>query len=279
MSLRAILCGTVSLFCVTVLGGALAAPAAKSTPSALDPRVLQIDEMKHLGAPLDHDIELLDGSGASFRLGDMLGKPLLLVLSYYSCDGSCTIINQQLTEALLGVKRFDLGRDYRLLTVSFDRNDTPERARVFAQKAAPMAWNGWRHAVLRQPDSGVPELTQAVGFRYFWSQPDRAFVHPNVLIFVTPEGRIARYLYGTAFDARSIELALIDADWGRIANSASIIDMMTGVCFSYNYLEGKYQPNYPLLIGTGSLFFGVSLMILGAVMYRRKMRRTAYGSA
>ncbi|CAG1011524.1 hypothetical protein BURK2_04286 [Burkholderiales bacterium] len=255
------------------------APAAKSTPSAFDPKVLQIDEMRHLGTPLDASLPLIDGTGRGFTLGEMLGKPLVLVLSYYRCDGSCTVINQQVAEAVMGVRRFELGRDYRLLTVSFDRQDTPQTALAFAGRTAPAGWEGWRHAVLAQPEGGVPALTAALGFRYFWSQPDQAFVHPNVLIFLTPEGRVARYLYGTAFDPRSIELALIDADWGRIANSASIIDMMTGVCFSYNYLEGKYQPNYPLLIGTGSLLFGVSLMLLGAVMYRKKLGRIKHATA
>lgn len=255
------------------------APAAKSTPSAFDPKVLQIDEMRHLGTPLDASLALIDGAGRAFTLGEMLGKPLVLVLSYYRCDGSCTVINQQVAEAVMGVRRYELGRDYRLLTVSFDRQDTPQTALAFAGRTAPAAWEGWRHAVLAQPEGAVPALTAALGFRYFWSQPDQAFVHPNVLIFLTPEGRVARYLYGTAFDPRSIELALIDADWGRIANSASIIDMMTGVCFSYNYLEGKYQPNYPLLIGTGSLLFGVSLMLLGAVMYRKKLGRIKHATA
>ncbi len=256
-----------------------AAPAAQYTPSALDPKVLQIDEAKHLGTPLDSNLELIDAAGRSLVLRDLLGKPLILVLSYYTCDGSCTIINQQVAEALLGVRRFELGRDYRLLTVSFDRKDTTASARAFAQRTASGTWDGWRHAVLGNAATGIGEITRALGFRYFWSQADKAFVHPNVLIFLTPEGRIARYLYGTAFDARSIELALIDADWGRIANSASIIDMMTGVCFSYNYLEGKYQPNYPLLIGTGSLLFGVSAMILGAVVYRRKLGRMKHATA
>ena len=258
---------------------ALAAPSAKSTPSALDPAVLQIDEMRHLGTPLDGGLELVDAAGRRFVLGDLFGKPLVLALSYFSFDGSCTVINQQVAEAVMGLRRFDLGRDYRLLTVSFDRKDTPDAARAFAARTAPAGWEGWRHAVLAQPEGGVAALTAALGFRYFWSQPDRAFVHPNVLVFLTPEGRVARYLYGTAFDARSIELALIEADWGRIANSASIIDMMTGVCFSYNYLEGKYQPNYPLLIGTGSLLFGLSLMLLGAVMYRKKLGRVKHVSA
>lgn len=55
-----------------------------------------------------------------------------------------------------------------------------------------------------------------------------------------------------------------------------MIDMLAGICFSYNYAEGKYQPNYSLLVGVGSLLFGISLMILGAFVFRRKMGRPSH---
>lgn len=135
---------------------------------------------------------------------------------------------------------------------------------------------GWHHAVAKHPQADVEALAGSVGFRFFWSNADKTFLHPNVLVFLTPEGRVARYLYGTKLDARAIQLALIDADWGRIAERASVIDMLTGVCFSYNYAEGRYQPNYPLLIGLGSLLFGLSLMAFGAFVFRRKLGGTPH---
>ena len=112
-----------------------------------------------------------------------------------------------------------------------------------------------------------------MGFNYFWSDAANAFVHPNVLIFLTPEGRVARYIYGTRMDTRTIELALIDADWKRISNSSAVFDMLSGACFSYNYAEGKYQVNYSLAAGIGSLVLGLTLLGLGSWAYHRKMER------
>ena len=72
-------------------------------------------------------------------------------------------------------------------------------------------------------------------------------------------------------DARD---ALIDADWGRISDSASaVFDMITGACFSYNFSEGRYQPNYALFAGLGALAFGLGLISLGLLGYRRKLGR------
>ena len=74
-------------------------------------------------------------------------------------------------------------------------------------------------------------------------------------------------------DAKTVELALMDADWEKIASSTAVFDMVTGACYSYNYAEGKYQLNYSLLAGVGSLLFGLLLMALGAWGYRRKTGR------
>jgi hypothetical protein len=49
--------------------------------------------------------------------------------------------------------------------------------------------------------------------------------------------------------------------------------MITGACFSYNYAEGRYQWNYSLLAGVGSLLLGLVSMGTGAVIYRRRMAR------
>lgn len=125
------------------------------------------------------------------------------------------------------------------------------------------------------------QFAGSVGFRFFWSRIDKTFLHPNVLVLLTPEGRVARYVYGTRIDPRTLELALIDADWGRISNSAdAVFDMITGACFSYNFSEGRYQPNYALFAGLGSLVLGLSLIGAGLFGYRRKLarRRSAHAA-
>lgn len=237
---------------------------------------MQIDEPRFLGNRLRGETWLTDAEGRDFRVAEMMGKPLILLLSYYGCDGSCPTINAELAKVLEKVGRFQLGKDYRVLTVSFDKRDTVETAKSFFIKSAasPAATRGaWRHAVLKADGAGggVEKFAGEVGFRFFWSDAAGAFLHPNVLVFLTPEGRVARYIYGTRMDAQTIELAITDADWERISSSTAVFDMVTGACFSYNYAEGRYQWNYSLLAGVGSLLLGLFLMGLGAWAYRKKM--------
>jgi len=254
------------------------APAAgagdlQQRDSVIDASIMRIDEPKYLGTPVAGDARLIDAEGRELQLRDWLGKPLILLLSYYGCDGSCPTMNANLARVLQGVRRFRLGDDYRVLTLSFDRHDSPQTAAEFLARTRAVPEDmrhGWRHAVLRSPDAR--SFANSVGFRFFWSQEDKVFLHPNVLVFLTPQGRVARYLYGTRLDAPTVELALIDADWSRISNSTAVFDMLTGACYSYNYADGRYQPNYSLLAGAGSFLSGIGAMALGAWLYRRRQK-------
>jgi protein SCO1/2 len=240
---------------------------------AADASIVQIDEPRYLGSRLRADTVLTDSEGRDFALGDMLGKPVILLMSYYGCDGTCPTMNMELAKVLAKVNRFRLGEDYRVLTVSFDARDSEQTAATFLAKTGgiPEAMRGgWRHAVVRNRD--VAGFAGEIGYRFFWSDAAKAFMHPNVLVFLTPQGRVARYIYGTRMDARTVELALTDADWDRIADSVALFDILAGACFSYNYTEGRYQPNYAQLIGIGSFLFGLTLMGYGAWAYRRGKR-------
>jgi protein SCO1/2 len=263
----------LTVWLALMLAGPCAAADLQQRDSALDPALMRIDEPKYLGTPLARETGFVDADGSEFRMQDMLGKPVILLLSYYGCDGSCPTMNANLERVLADVKRFKLGEDYRVLTVSFDTNDTPQTATAFLEKTQALGGGKsqpWRHATLHGSAEAVRAFAAGVGFRFFWSQEEKVFLHPNVLVFLTPEGRVARYLYGTRLDAQAVELALIDADWGRIAESTALFDMLTGACYSYNYAEGRYQPNYSLLAGVGSLLSGIALTVTGFWWYRRK---------
>ena len=256
---------------IAVQAWAVGAPAVDSS---VDPAILRIDEPRHLGRMLDRATALVDAEGREFAVGDLLGKPAILLLSYYGCDGTCPTMNVELAKALDKLGRFRPGRDYRVLTVSFDARDSEKTLREFLAKTAGQAPEppGWRHAVLKSHEEPrvAERFAEQVGFRFFWSDGAKAFLHPNVIVFLTPEGRVARYLYGFRLEPRNVELALIDADWGRIADSAAVFDMLTGACFSFNYAEGRYQWNTPLLAGVGSLLFGIVAMAWGGLAYRRR---------
>lgn len=250
--------------------------------SVLDPSVLRIDEPRYLGQPLDAATRLVGADGQPLVLGDWLGKPVILLLSYYSCDGSCPTMNANLARVLQQLGRYRLGRDYRVLTVSFDPHDSPETAHHFVAMHVPDAAalrDGWRHVVLAEGGDAPRRFAASVGFRYFWSQEEGMFLHPNVLIFLTPQGRVARYIYGTSMDADTLQRALVEADWSRISTSGAVFDMLTGACYSYSYQDGRYRPNYSLIAGVASFVLGITITGLGAWVYRRKMARGVLSDA
>jgi len=137
LRLRHIIAGI--LLCYAVAATPAAAQYARVPESYIDPTIFQIDESKVLGNKLKGDFALIDENGKEFKLADMLGQPLILVLSYYSCDGSCSVINADLRDRLAGVTKVKLGKDFKVLTVSFDKDDTLDTLGKFKKQLEKMA--------------------------------------------------------------------------------------------------------------------------------------------
>ncbi len=240
--------------------------------STIDPNVFRIQERKFLGGKVAGDYVLRDASGRSFRLGDMPDKPLILVLSYFSCDGACSVINRTLADTLKGVDRWKMGKDYNVLTVSFDQHDTPATMRKFRKKMGfEQLPQGWRMATMRDRKE-IGRLAGSIGFKFFWSPADRVFLHPSVYTVLSPRGQITRYLYAGQVNADDVELALTKAMRGE-TSPVNIIDLVVAACHSYNYKDGKYTLNIPLFVALAGLVGGVTLMVGGFIVTKRKRDR------
>ncbi len=253
-------------------GTAQAAYGNVTKDSQVDPAIFRINEKKFLGGKTDGNYVLEDASGNSFKLGDMFGKPLILVLSYFTCDGACSVINRTLANTLKGVERWKIGKDYNVLTVSFDQHDTPTTMRAFMHE---MGYDnlpeGWRMATMRNRKD-IDRLAESIGFKFFWSPRDRTFLHPSVYTVLSPTGQITRYLYAGKVDADDVKLALTKAMGGEVS-PVNIIDFVVAACHSYNYKDGKYKLNIPLFVALGGLVAGVILMVGGFMIIKRKRGR------
>ncbi len=253
------------LVAVLVVAFALLPPrlAAHTPQDELMPDV-GVDEK--LGAQLPLDLTFTDQEGKAARLGDYLtGGPVVLTLNYYSCPMLCPLIFKNLTNTVNAVQGLSLGKDYRIVTVSIDPEETTARAREKSQETWRMlpalADPGRRWPFLLGQEPEIERLTKTVGVRYIRLEKNN-FAHPSVLIVLTPQGRIARYLYGIEQRPADLKLALVEAAGGRIGGSAFLNQVLL-YCYHYDPVGKKYAlaaMNIMKIAG------GVVLLLLGVLL-------------
>ncbi len=222
-----------------------------------------VDEQ--LGEFVPRDITLVDSDGRRVSVGDLLdeGKPVALVMAYHSCPMLCSLVLDGFAAAIRETG-LEPGTDFTPVTVSFDPRDTPARAaevreRYVAQAAREEAASSWRF--LTGEESATARLADAVGFQYERDARTGEYAHPAALIFLAPDGRVARYLYGAAFAERDFRLAVVEAGEGRVGNS---LDRFILTCYRYDPNQRSYTPYAmgALKVGGGIfLFVLVGLLI------------------
>jgi protein SCO1 len=274
----------IAVFVVTCLSAG-AARAQSDTPSLYErqsssqppsnklPELLtEIGLDQRLDAQVPLDLRFRDEAGRKVRLGDYFGtKPVILTLVYYECPMLCTQVLNGLTSAL-GVLSFSIGREFDIVTVSFDPTETPELAA--AKKKAYLgrynregAGRGWHF--LTGDERSIAALTKAVGFRYAYNASIDQYAHVSAIMVLTPEGRLSRYFYGIEYGPRDVRLALIEAADRRIGTPA---DQLLLYCFHYDPKSARYSFAVMRLVRT----LGVATvlgMVGGIVILRRRERR------
>jgi len=139
--------------------------AAGITPEQL--REVRFDQK--LGSQIPLDLRFRDDTGAEVRLGDLFkDRPVVLSLVYYECPMLCTEVLNGLVKALK-VVALEPGKDFDIVTLSFDARETPKMAsdkkRAYLQRYQRADAAGSWHFLTGEPEA-IKALTEAVGFQY-----------------------------------------------------------------------------------------------------------------
>ena len=86
--------------------------------------------------------------------------------------------------------------------------------------------------------------------------------------FLSPEGKVTRYLYGIQYASQDLKFALIDASEGTVG---STIDHILLSCFYF--VDGDYAPYAVGFMRLGGLVVATALAFFLAVFWRREFRR------
>lgn len=231
-----------------------------------------------LNAQIPLDLAFRDETGNAVKLGDYFkpGRPVILNVVYYDCPMLCTEVLNGLT-SMLGVLKFDPGKDFEIVTVSFDPREKPELAaakkKVYLKRYGRAgAEQGW-HFLTGEQDS-ITKLTDAVGFHYKWDPRMQQFAHATAIMVATPDGRLSHYFYGVEYSPKDMRLALVDASNNKIGNP---VDAVLLYCYHYDPRTGKYGVVVTRVMRLAGL---ATVLILGSfliIMFRgeRKRKRTA----
>jgi len=227
-----------------------------------------LDQRLNQQVPLD--LTFVDENGNPVQLKQYFGsKPVILSLVYFQCPMLCSQVLNGMAGAFNGIRRFDVGRDFNVITVSFDPRDTPKTAseskKTYLERyRRPGAAQGWHFLTGKQDQ--IDKLASAVGFRYAWDPQIQQFAHASGIMLLTPQGKLAQYYYGIEYAPRDIQLGLIESSQGKIGN---VVDQVILYCYQYDPARGKYGAVVFNILRLSAL---ATLLVLGGymvIMFRR----------
>jgi protein SCO1/2 len=226
-----------------------------------------VDE--HLGGVIPADIAFYDEHGARRTMGELVDRPTILALVFYHCPGICGMIQGNLGGALKDVKRA-AGGDYRILSASFDDEETPDLAAEAASNYTGIAGmalpeGAWRFTTGDAAD--IKRICDAVGFRYV-KNGTHDYTHPALVTVLSKDRKIIRYLYGTQYLPLDIEMALSEAERNQPGVS---IRRMISYCYSYDPKSGRY------VFGLFRVAGATTITVMGILLFFLLRRRPERG--
>lgn len=231
----------------------------------------EIGVVEHLGNTLPMDLVFNNEQGENVRLGDMIDKPTIITLVYFDCPGLCSPLLDGVSEVMEQMD-LELGKDYDVLTVSFNTKDTPERAvekkQNFLKKRSKENAEHWIY--LTGDSANIARLVNAVGFKYKKAGND--WIHAAVITVVSPKGKITRYLYGTHFLPFDVKMAIGEAAKGI---PRPTINRVLEFCFSYDPAGRRYVLDVTKVSGIIILFIGLVVFVTLIIRSRGRRRKNA----
>jgi protein SCO1/2 len=242
------------------------APTPGTLPTNVrPPQLLGVGIDEHLGNPVDLNLTFIAENGYPVALKDYFhkGRPVILDLVYYNCPMLCTLILNGQADAMRKIP-WTPGKEYEVVTISIDPRESFDVSRkkkaVYMGTLDQPAPGGWHFLV--DKDNNAKKLAEMIGYHYRYDPRIEQYAHPAAVMVLTPEGRIARYLYGIRFSPRNLRFALAEASEGR---STLTIDRILLYCYHYDPQAGGY-----VLFATNFMRAGGALTVIlfGYIFWR-----------
>jgi len=241
--------------------------AQEMVKSELLGKPVEIGIVEHLGETIPLDVWFLNENSDTVTLKQLIDKPTIMLFVYFDCPNLCSPLMDGVSDM---VSKLDmtLGKDYQIITISFNTKDTPEKAREkkvnFVQKISKENQQYWIY--LTGVQENINTITDALGFKYKAQGLD--FAHASAIMVLSPQGKITRYLYGLSFLPFDVKMAIVEAQKGL---ARPTINKVLEYCFAYNPGSKTYTLQITRIIGSITIF--IALIVFVILLFNRRKKR------
>ena len=222
-------------------------------------------------AVVPSDATFRDHQGREVTLGSILDdRPVLLHFVWHDCATLCGLAMDGVVDALVK-QPWTAGIEFQVVTLSMSEHDTPAhaadaRGRVLGRYSRTDAERGW-HFLTGDAES-IARVATAVGYRFRWDDATQQYLHPAVVMLLTPQHTVGRYLYGLELGQADLRLGLADVAEGR---QLSMGEQLLMFCYRFDAHESRYVLASMRLMQLGG---AITALALGGFLYRFWRRET-----
>jgi protein SCO1/2 len=230
-------------------------------------KTTEVGVFEHLDSIIPLDLKFVNDNNQTVTLRQLINKPTILSFVYFDCPGLCSPLLEGVGDVIKRTN-LELGKDYQVITISFNFRDTPEKAKQkkerFVEKYTKGKGDGW--IFLTTDSLSIFKITDATGFKTKAVGLD--FIHPSAIIAISPEGKICRYLYGITYLPIDFKMAIIEANKGQ---SRPTIQRLMQICYTYDP-ENKHF-TLDILKITASIIIFMLLSLIIVLLIKRKIKK------
>jgi protein SCO1/2 len=191
------------------------------------------------------------------------------VFVYFDCPGLCSPLQEGVSK-VIEASDLTLGKEYQVITISFNFQDTPEKAikkkANFTTKIGAEKAKAWYY--LTGDSAAVIKILNSVGYKIKIAGID--YIHPSAIVVISPKGKITRYLYGLTFLPFDLKMSIIEAQKGL---SRPTINKVLEFCYSYEPEGKRYTLEITKLTGVFILLI-LGIFFITLIIRRKKKRLT-----
>ncbi len=230
---------------------------------------------EHLDEQVPLDLVFTDEYGYDVTLGKYFtgAKPIIITMNYYRCPMLCSLTLNGLTAGLEEME-WSLGEKFDVITVSINPSEGPKLAMTnktgyldhYDREGSEEGWH-----FLTGDQENITKLADSLGFGYVLDEKTGEFLHTASIMFITPDGRISKYMNDVQFKGQDLRFALIEASEGRIGTALDRLLLFN--CFQYDPESNSYTPVAWKLMRTGAVVMLIALCVGLIVLYRTTPER------